>query len=45
MAEDTAQRLGNAEAAIFKAQAELLSDTDLITLSCQLMVEGHGVAW
>ena len=45
LAEDTAQRLGNAEAAIFKAQAELLSDTDLITLSCQLMVEGHGVAW
>jgi len=23
----------------------LLDDTDLITLTCQLMVEGHGVAW
>ncbi|WP_293760256.1 phosphoenolpyruvate--protein phosphotransferase [uncultured Aquitalea sp.] len=45
LAEDTAARLGAAEAAIFKAQAELLSDTDLITLTCQLMVEGRGVAW
>ncbi|WP_272900435.1 phosphoenolpyruvate-utilizing N-terminal domain-containing protein, partial [Chromobacterium subtsugae] len=30
---------------IFRAQAELLNDTDLITLSCQLMVAGHGVEW
>ncbi|MDB5969160.1 MAG: fructose transporter subunit [Hydrocarboniphaga sp.] len=45
VADDTARRLGAADAAIFKAQAELLNDTDLITLTCQLMVEGHGVAW
>ncbi|PWV63186.1 phosphoenolpyruvate--protein phosphotransferase [Plasticicumulans acidivorans] len=45
VADDTARRLGEADAAIFKAQAELLNDTDLITLACQLMVEGHGVAW
>lgn len=45
VADDTARRLGASDAAIFKAQAELLNDTDLITLACQLMVEGHGVAW
>lgn len=45
LADDTARRLGPSEAGIFKAQAELLNDTDLITLACQLMVEGHGVAW
>ncbi|TCP11138.1 phosphocarrier protein HPr /phosphoenolpyruvate--protein phosphotransferase /PTS system D-fructose-specific IIA component (F1P-forming) (Frc family) [Crenobacter luteus] len=45
LAADTARRLGKSEAGIFKAQAELLNDTDLITLTCQLMVEGHGVAW
>ncbi|PSD09466.1 hypothetical protein C7E19_24665, partial [Stenotrophomonas maltophilia] len=28
-------------AEIFKAQAALLDDTDLITRTCQLMVEGH----
>ncbi len=43
--DDTARRLGAGDAAIFKAQADLLDDTDLITLTCQLMVEGHGVAW
>ena len=43
--DDTTRRLGAGDAAIFKAQAELLDDTDLITLTCQLMVEGHGVAW
>jgi phosphocarrier protein FPr len=43
--DDTARRLGPADAKIFKAQAELLNDSDLITLTCQLMVEGHGVAW
>ncbi|WP_295950491.1 phosphoenolpyruvate--protein phosphotransferase [uncultured Xanthomonas sp.] len=43
--EDTRRRLGAGDAAIFRAQAELLNDTDLITLACQLMVEGHGVAW
>lgn len=43
--DDTTRRLGASEAAIFKAQTELLEDTDIITLTCQLMVEGHGVAW
>jgi phosphocarrier protein FPr len=43
--DDTTRRLGATDAAIFKAQADLLDDTDLITLTCQLMVEGHGVAW
>jgi phosphocarrier protein FPr len=45
LVDDTARRLGAADAAIFRAQAELLNDNDLITLTCQLMVEGHGVAW
>ncbi len=45
MVDDTTRRLGAADAKIFKAQAELLNDSDLITLTCQLMVEGHGVAW
>lgn len=43
--DETTRRLGAADAAIFRAQAALLDDTDLITLTCQLMVEGHGVAW
>ena len=43
--DDTQRRLGAADAAIFKAQGALLDDTDLITRACQLMVEGHGVAW
>ena len=43
--DDTTRRLGAGDAAIFKAQAGLLDDTDLITLTCQLMVAGHGVAW
>jgi phosphocarrier protein FPr len=45
LVDDTTRRLGAADAAIFKAQAELLNDSDLITLTCQLMVEGHGPAW
>jgi phosphocarrier protein FPr len=45
LVDDTTRRLGASDAAIFKAQAELLNDSDLITLTCQLMVEGHGVAW
>jgi phosphocarrier protein FPr len=45
LVDDTTRRLGAGDAAIFKAQAELLNDSDLITLTCQLMVEGHGVAW
>lgn len=43
--DDTTRRLGAGDATIFKAQAGLLDDTDLITLTCQIMVEGHGVAW
>jgi len=45
LADDTARRLGEAEARIFKAQRELLKDSDLMTLACQIMVEGHGVGW
>lgn len=45
LADDTARRLGPQDAKIFQAQAELLNDSDLITLTCQLMVEGHGPAW
>ncbi len=45
LADDTERRLGKADAGIFRAQAELIADTDLITLACQLMVEGHGVAF
>ena len=45
LADDTGRRLGASEAGIFKAQAEFLADTDLVTLACQLMVEGHGPAW
>lgn len=43
--DDTQRRLGASDAAIFGAQAALIDDTDLITRTCQLMVEGHGVAW
>ena len=45
LADDTERRLGKADAGIFKAQGDLIADTDLITLACQLMVEGHGVAY
>ncbi|MDF0488524.1 phosphoenolpyruvate--protein phosphotransferase [Sphingomonas sp. H39-1-10] len=45
LVDETTRRLGASDAAIFKAQADLLDDTDLITLTCQLMVEGHGVGW
>lgn len=44
LADDTERRLGRQDAGIFRAQGELIADTDLITLACQLMVEGHGVA-
>ncbi|GBQ30319.1 phosphoenolpyruvate--protein phosphotransferase [Gluconacetobacter sacchari] len=45
LVDETTRRLGAGDAAIFVAQAGLLDDTDLITLTCQIMVEGHGVAW
>ncbi len=45
LADDTERRLGKADAGIFRAQGAVLADTDLITLACQRMVEGHGVAF
>lgn len=45
LADDTARRLGEADAGIFRAQAELLNDPGLITLASQKLVEGHGLAW
>ncbi|KOX48358.1 PTS fructose transporter subunit IIA [Streptomyces purpurogeneiscleroticus] len=45
LADDTERRLGKTDAGIFRAQAEMIADTDLITRACQLMVEGHGVAY
>jgi phosphocarrier protein FPr len=45
LCDDTERRLGKQEAKIFTAHIELLNDTDLITLVCQIMAEGHGVAW
>ncbi|MEG3083020.1 phosphoenolpyruvate--protein phosphotransferase [Sphingomonas sp. PB2P12] len=45
LVDDTTRRLGAGDAAIFKGQATLLDDTDLITLTCQLVVEQHGIAW
>lgn len=45
LADDTGRRLGAGEAEIFHAQASLLQDSDLVTVTCQLMVQGHGVAW
>jgi len=45
LASETARRLGETEAGIFRAQTELLADSDLISLCCRHMTEGHGVAW
>ena len=45
IADDAERRLGTVDAEIFAAHAELIADTDLITLACQRMVQGHGVAW
>ncbi|WP_145107383.1 phosphoenolpyruvate--protein phosphotransferase [Cereibacter sediminicola] len=45
LADDTGRRLGESDAAIFRAQAGLLADPDLITLASQWLVEGHGLAW
>jgi phosphocarrier protein FPr len=45
LGDETAKRLGPADAAIFTAHAELLGDAELIASACRLMVEGHGVAW
>ncbi|GGY08266.1 phosphoenolpyruvate--protein phosphotransferase [Paludibacterium paludis] len=45
LGDTSAARFGAAQAGIFKAQAELLGDTDLIGLCCRLIVEGHGPAY
>ncbi|SMO91618.1 phosphoenolpyruvate--protein phosphotransferase [Paracoccus laeviglucosivorans] len=45
LADDTARRLGAADAGIFRAQSELLNDPQLITTASQKLVEGHGLAW
>lgn len=45
LVDDTTRRLGPDDAAIFKAQLTLLDDTQLVTLACRHMVDGHGVAW
>ena len=45
LADDTARRLGEGDAAIFRAQARLLDDPQLVTRASQLLVEGHGLAW
>ncbi|MCC8167080.1 MAG: phosphoenolpyruvate--protein phosphotransferase [Planctomycetes bacterium] len=43
--DDTARRLGEADAAIFKAQIVVLEDKELIAETCRHLVDGHGVAW
>ena len=43
--DDVTRRIGASDAAIFKAQATLLDDDNLISSACHLMAEGHGVAW
>lgn len=43
--DDVTRRIGASDAAIFKAQAALLADDNLISSTCRLMAEGHGAAW
>lgn len=45
LAQTTAARIGPSEGGIFRAQAQLLGDTDLIAAACQHMARGHGAAW
>ncbi|MFC5736210.1 phosphoenolpyruvate--protein phosphotransferase [Sinirhodobacter huangdaonensis] len=45
LADDTARRLGEADAGIFRAQAELLGDPALVIHASQSLVDGHGLAW
>jgi phosphocarrier protein FPr len=42
---DTRTRLGAAEAAIFSAHRELLSDPDLLRETMATLLRGHGPAW
>lgn len=43
--DDTTRRLGAKDAEIFSAQTAFLEDQALMTLACQKVVEGHGLAW
>ena len=45
LADDTARRLGEVDAGIFRAQAELLADPGLVARVSQALVGGHGLAW
>lgn len=45
LVDDITRRIGAQDAAIFKAQATLLDDENLVALACRFIVEGHGVAW
>lgn len=43
--EETTRRLGQNEAAIFRAHLGILEDTKLLALASRTIVEGHGAAW
>lgn len=45
LVDDVTRRIGAADAGIFKAQAALLDDDNLISSACRLMADGHGAAW
>ena len=45
LTDDTARRLGEVDAGIFRAQSELLTDPGLVTRVSQYLVSGHGLAW
>ncbi|MGD9919172.1 MAG: phosphoenolpyruvate--protein phosphotransferase [Paenirhodobacter sp.] len=45
LTDDTARRLGEVDAGIFRAQSELLADPGLVTRVSQFLVAGHGLAW
>jgi len=45
VAAEAAVKVGQAEAAIFEAQAELLKDPEILLKASALVVAGHGPAW
>ncbi|WP_297323629.1 phosphoenolpyruvate--protein phosphotransferase [uncultured Bartonella sp.] len=45
LVDDVTRRIGASDAGIFKAQATLLEDDNLISSACRLMAQGHGAAW
>ncbi len=45
VAAEAAVKVGQSEAAIFEAHAELLADPELLTKASALVVAGHGPAW